>query len=187
MGFLVGFLAVWGVLVSLTIGFATGVTGKLCVLIVAWGPVGLLTWFLIARATGREKLHSAMLGALGVQPGAGFDHSEGGTGIALNPKSRTLALLADGGYQSYDYERVREWASNEQKAGQVVGFGLAGAASATGANIRAAREAAANTGLFVTVKDLGRPQWRVAMKDKAMRARWMELLQQEINEGGAAA
>lgn len=187
MGFLAGFFVLWGLFWSLSISFAAGVMGKLGVLILAWGPLGLLTWFLVARATGRERLHAAMLGALGVQAGMGFDHSECGTGIALNPKAKTLALLADGGYQSYDYERVREWASNEQKAGQVVGFGLAGAASATGANIRAAREAAANTGLFLTVKDLERPQWRVAMSDKAMRARWMELLQQEINEGGAAA
>ncbi|ATQ75791.1 hypothetical protein CR152_15600 [Massilia violaceinigra] len=172
----------WGIVVSTMVPFATGFFAKLATVLVAWGPVALLSWFLIARAFGREKLHAAMLGGLGIIAGQGLDHSEEGTGIALDPKSKTLGLLCDGGYQLYPFDKIREWASNEERPGGVVGFGVQGAIGAAGANIRAAREAAANTGLFVTVKDVGRPSWRVAMKDKAMRARWMEILQQEINE-----
>lgn len=177
----------WAMFWSMAIAFATGFLGKMGTFLLAWGPVTVLVWYALARAAGRDKLHAAMLGALGVQAGQGFDHAEAGTGIALDPTSKTLALLGDGGYRFYTYDKVREWVNSEERASGVVGFGLAGTASAAGANVRAAREAAANTGLFVSVKDVERPRWRIAMKDNAMRARWMELLQQEINEGGAAA
>ncbi|MES2316210.1 MAG: DUF4755 domain-containing protein [Pseudomonadota bacterium] len=158
----------------------------MALLFMAWGPLCLLAAFVFARAMRREKLHAAMLSALGIAPGQGLDHSENGTGIALDPKAKILALLGRGGYQVYAYDKIREWASNEERASGVVGAGLIGAVGAAGNNIRAAREAEANTGLFVTVKDLDNPQWRVAMKDRTMRARWMELLQQEINERQSA-
>lgn len=179
-------LVIWGMFWSMAIPFATGFFGKLGTVLLAWGPVAVFAWFHIARAFGREKLHAAMLGGLGIVAGQGLDHSEDGTGIALNPKTMTLGLLGEGGYQFYGYDKIREWASNEERAGGVVGVGVQGSVAAAGANIRAAREAKANTGLFVTVKDVGRPSWRVAMADKATRARWMEILQQELNEGGVA-
>lgn len=175
------FLA-WGVVWSMASAFASGFGEKLGTVLMAWAPVALLAWYCVARAIGREKLHAAMLGGLGIAAGQGLDHSEDGTGIAVDPKSKTIGLLCDGVYQLYAFDKIREWASNEERPGGVVGVGVQGAIGAAGANIRAAREAAANTGLFVTVKDVGRPSWRVAMKDKAMRARWMEILQQEINE-----
>lgn len=173
---------VWAIVVSTMVPFALGFFAKLLTALVAWAPVALFAWYCIARAIGREKLHAAMLGALGIVAGQGLDHSEEGTGIALDRKSKTLGLLCDGGYQLYPFDKIREWVSNEERASGVVGVGVQGAIGAAGMNIRAAREAAANTGLFVKVMDVGRPSWRVAMKDKAMRARWMEILQQEINE-----
>lgn len=172
----------WAIVVSTMVPFASGFFAKLLTVLVAWAPLALFAWFCVARAIGREKLHAAMLGELGIVAGQGFEHSEDGTGIALDPKSKTLGLLCDGVYQLYAFDTIREWASNEERPGGVVGVGVQGAIGAAGANIRAAREAAANTGLFVTVKDVGRPSWRIAMKDRAMRARWMEILQQEVNE-----
>ena len=50
------------------------------------------------------------------------------------------------------------------------------------ANARAAKQASANTGLFVLVKDVENPRWRIAMKDEGTQARWMEILRQEVNE-----
>jgi hypothetical protein len=44
------------------------------------------------------------------------------------------------------------------------------------------RDAAANTGFFVTVRDVDNPKWRIEMRDEATQARWMEILRQEINE-----
>lgn len=177
---------IWAIFWTSAAAFASSSMGKFGTILLAWAPVALLAWYAIARSLGRERLHAAMLSSLGIQEGLGLDHAEDGTGIAVNPKAKTVGLLADGVYQSYDYDKIREWASNEERAYGVVGVGLQGSIGAAGANIRAAREAAENTGLFVTVKDVGRPLWRVVMKDKAKRAQWVELLQQEINEGGVA-
>jgi hypothetical protein len=177
---------IWALIWSFAFSAKLDFMEKLTLVLMAYGPVCLLAWYEFARAMKRQKLHTAMLGALGIPEGQGLDHSENGTGIALDPKAKVLALLAGGGYQFYTYDKIREWASNEERASGVVGAGFVGTVGAASANIRAAREAAANTGLCVIVKDLERPEWRVEMKDRTVRARWMELLQQEINERHAA-
>ena len=188
MGFFATIFVIWGLIFSMFVPFAGGGLPALGVFLFAWMPTGLLVWFVLHRAGKRQALHLEMLAAAGVAPGTGFDHSEDGTGIALNRSERVLVLLADGAFKSYDYEQIRNWAIQEERPGTVVpAFGVANGIAAAGASARMAREAKANTGLFLEVKDLERPQWRVAMKEKMVRARWMELLRQEVNEGGAVA
>lgn len=77
---------------------------------------------------------------------------------------------------------VREWETRKERAGQFVGVGVRGSLAAVGASAQAEREAKANSGLFVTVKDIESPKWRIAMKDEVIQARWMEILRQEVNE-----
>ena len=188
MGFFATIFVLWGLFFSLFIPAAPGGLAALGLIAFAWVPTGLLVWFVLHRAGKREKLHREMLDAVGVPQGTGFDHAEEGTGIALNRSKREVGVLADGTWKIYPYEEIRSWTIQSQQAGRVVGgVGVANNVAAAGANARMAREAAANTGLFLTVKDLQAPQWRVAMKEPMVRARWMELLQQEINEGGVAA
>ncbi len=186
MGFLATIFVIWALVFSMFVpaaGSEVGGMAALGVALFAWAPTGLLVWFVFHRAGQREKLHRAMLKAAGVAPGTGFDHSEDGTGIALSRERRMVVLLADGGYEGYDYEQIRNWTIQEERPGTVVpAFGVANGIVAAGASARMAREAKANTGLFLTVKDLERPQWRVAMREPMVRARWMELLRQEINE-----
>lgn len=182
MGFFAVITVLWGAFWSFGIQFASGFDGKLGTVVLAWGPAVLLAWFVIDRALRREKLHDAALDSLGVAKGTGFDHSEDGTGIAINVKSRAVALIGDGGFKTYGYEQLRSWVDRETRPTGVVG----GTVQAAADNVRAAREAAANTGLFVAVKDVERPEWRVAMKDRMARARWMELLRQQINETPAS-
>ncbi|QJE02531.1 DUF4755 domain-containing protein [Massilia forsythiae] len=175
-------------IVSALVPFADGGFAKLVTLAVGWAPAGFLAWFAMNRAKRRQALHQQMLAAIGVAGDRGFDHAEEGTGIALNQAKRVVAVLADGSYREYRYEQVRQWSIREERAGAVVpAFGVASGVAAAGANARMARDALANTGLFLTVKDVDRPGWRVAMKDARTRERWMELLRQEINEGGVAA
>lgn len=145
-------------------------------------PTGLLVWSLIKRAGGREAAHQSMLQAAGVAQGAGFDHSEEGTGIAINKQGKTLSLLMGGFHKTYPYADIREWQSIKETAGAAVGVGVSGGLAAMGASERMKRDAAANTGFFVTVRDVDNPKWRIEMKDEATQARWMELLRQEINE-----
>lgn len=183
MGFLWTVAVVWGLVVSCLIPYAfkEGFLIGLMFLAVGWGPTALLVWFVVHRAGTREKAHAEMLSAAGVQAGSGLDHAEEGTGIAINKAAQTLTLLTGGFHKTYAFTEVREWETRKERAGQVVAVGVAGIAAA-GANARATRDAAANTGLFVTVKDVDNPKWRIAMRDEHAQARWMEILRQSINE-----
>lgn len=145
-------------------------------------PTGLLIWSLIKRAGGREAAHKAMLQEAGVSQGSGFDHAEADTAIALNKQAKTLSLLMGGFCKTYPYAAIREWQSIKETASSVVGVGVAGGLAAVGASERMKRDAAANTGFFVTVRDVENPKWRIEMKDEGTQDRWMELLRQEVNE-----
>jgi len=167
------------------------ILGGLCCLLVGWGPVVLIAQLdrkrLAKRSAEWARVHAEMLAAGGVAGGQGLDHSEDGTGIAINPQQRMVLLLAGGVFKSYDYEDVREWEAREERAGVAGGVGVRGALEADAVNARNARRAAQNTGFFVKARDRQSPEWRIAMKDKATRARWMEIFEQEINEGRQAA
>lgn len=146
--------------------------------LMGWAPTVPLVWFSIHRASKREAAHKAMLQEAGVAQGSGFDHAEADTGIAINKQAKTLSLLIGGFHKTYPYSDIREWQATKETPGVVVGGTLA----AAGAAAAMAAQAAANTGFFVTVRDVDNPKWRIAMKDVAMQARWMELMRQEVNE-----
>jgi hypothetical protein len=178
MGFLLWTGAIlWGLLLTLASFGAKG-GESLLMFFIGWAPAGLLVWFLIYRAGKREAAHTAMLQEAGVAQGSGFDHAEADTGIAINKQAKTLSLVIGGFYKTYPYTDIREWQAIKETPGVVVGGTLA----AAGAAAAMAGQAAANTGFFVTVRDVDNPKWRIAMKDVAMQARWMELMRQEINE-----
>jgi hypothetical protein len=178
----------WGLFWSGGLFFDSALSTKLGIFLLAWGPLGLMSWFFIQRASAREKQRGALLAALGVFPGSGWEHAEDGTAIALNPDKREVGVQVGPSFQVYPYEKVRHWEAREERPGVVVPkFGIANGVAAAGAQARLAREAAANTGLFIEVKDVEAPSWRIVMKDQSTRSRWIELLRQEINEGGAAA
>ncbi|MFC5548213.1 DUF4755 domain-containing protein [Massilia aerilata] len=188
MGLLAGVFVVWGLIVSVFAPFAPGGLAKLTVFAIGWAPTSALVWFAMERSKRRQEAHKKMLDDVGVAPGSGFDHSEDSTGIAINRDQRIVGVLKGGTYRTYGYEKLREWAIRDERAGRVTpAFGVANGVMAAGANARMERDARANTGLFLTFRDLDSPTWRVAMKDSATRERWMELLRQEVNEGGAAA
>jgi hypothetical protein len=177
MGFLWTVAILWGLFFCLgSLAFNGG--ESFIFFLVGCVPTGLLVWFLIHRASKREAAHTAMLQEAGVAQGSGFDHAEADTGIAINKQAKTLTLLIGGFYKTYPYTDIREWQANKETPGVVVGGNLA----AVGAEAAMRRQAAANTGFYVTVKDVDNPKWRIAMKDVAMQARWMELMRQEINE-----
>lgn len=137
----------------------------------------------------RASAHAEMLAGAGVSPNAGWDHSEQDSGVAINMAARTLTLLSNGKSKTYPFSDVREWSTNLATARQVVpiGGGFAGAVAMGSANIAAGLQAASATGLFVTVRDIENPKWRIEMSSEAVQARWMEILEQAINESHAPA
>lgn len=177
MGFLWTGAILWGLFFCLgSLAFNGG--ESFLVFLVGCAPTGLLVWFLIHRAGKREAAHTEMLQEAGVAQGSGLDHAEADTGIAINKQAKTLTLLISGFFKTYPYTDIREWESIKETPGVVVGGNLA----AVGAEVAMNRRAAANTGFFVTVRDVDNPKWRIAMNDVATQARWMELMRQEVNE-----
>ena len=152
-------------------------------MVVGFAPLIMLVRRNRGRTAKANEAHAAMLASAGVAPGAGFDHSEAGTGVAVNREAGTLSLRIGEKWKAYPFADVRGWETNKERAGQVVASNLTGAMASLGPNLRASQQAAANTGLFVTVRDIDNPKWRIAMGDEKTQARWMEILRQSINEG----
>jgi hypothetical protein len=151
---------------------------------VGFAPMALMIRSQRRRRAQWNELVARMLDAAGVAPGSGFEHAEDGTAIALNARARTLTLLRDGSWKTYPFADVREWSTRIVTADQyLVGGSVLGGAAAMSSNASARREAAADSGLFVRVRDVQRPEWRVSMVDRDAQARWMEILDQAINEG----
>jgi hypothetical protein len=151
-----------------------------------WGPILAICAFLIRRSIKRQEFHARLLQEVGIQAGAGLDHCEGGDGIAIDPKGKRLVLYNGKRWKAYPYEDVRGWEDIHETAGQIVGAGLgvSGGLAAGASNLGAAQRAAKATGFFVTVRDTQTPKWRITMANAQQRSRWMEIMQQELNEGG---
>ena len=116
-----------------------------------------------------------------------FHHFEGMTGVTLNEsKSEIILTNRKGMVKSYPYNFIRAWEIKEETPGKVVSSALVGSISAGTANAGAAARARMNTGLFIQVKDIDYPEWRVSMFGRNDRKRWFEILNQSINEGGVA-
>lgn len=166
-----------------------GAITTLIVLAIAFTPLALTIRTRNARRAEKVALFAAACEAVGVPAGsARFAHQEGDTIIVLNPGARKIAVSARGESKVYGYDEVREWdARKVSRAGGAVGFGGVGTVAAGSQNIAASMQADRETGLFLTVRDIAHPLWRISMFDSSDRARWAEILRQELSEGGAAA
>ncbi len=110
-----------------------------------------------------------------------YRHFYGGSGVALDPQKHELHLYAKPHYRVYPYAHVRGWERNLVEPGAVVSGGMQGAAL----NVQQGLQARAASGLFVTVKDVEHPRWRIRFAKPQLKRelpRWMEILEQQINE-----
>lgn len=114
-------------------------------------------------------------------------------GVAINKKLRKLHVfewrpitsLFIGNsafrFKSYDFDDVREWSILDVKSGRVFGVGIGAGLAAMGENHRATIAAAEQSGLFICVKDINRPEWQINLAPK-LQKKWFEILNQFINE-----
>ena len=160
--------------------------GSIFLMVVAYAPLAYVIrqWWV---ERGKHKVAvMGMVADSGTQPESGYSHAEGRSAISLDKDARTVTMLSEGVKKTYPYSSVRSWEVNKVTAGETIGVGVVGATAALGANLRAARQAKAASGLFVTVKDVDYPKWRIEMKDQRNQDRWMEILRQEINYDGSS-
>lgn len=100
------------------------------------------------------------------------------TGIAVSPERKMIKLKEGSREQEYPLDMVRSWESSLQTGGFAVGTGLNAASHNLGRGMANKRA----SGLFVYTKDIDNATWRVAMYDQREQAKWMEILQQCVNE-----
>lgn len=119
--------------------------------------------------------------------GAPYAYIGGNTGIAVNTEKRIVRLKEGKSIKEYAFTAIREWRTNLSSGGEVFsagGIGLAGmhaGIAAAGHNARNARRNRKESGLFISVRDIDRPEWRIDMPNEKNQKRWMEILRQAIH------
>lgn len=109
-----------------------------------------------------------------------YVHSYDNTGIAYDPSTRRVKLLNMFNRKlvtrDYDLQQLRGYESKRLSGGQILGTG----AQAAGTGIRIDHENRMGSGVFINVKDVDYPKWRIAFhrKDTALQNRWEEILNQ---------
>lgn len=183
------FSIIFAVITSVAASQAESSITILIALAIAFTPLALTFRTLSARRARKVALFTAAYKAIGIPAGsARFAHQEGDTLIVLNPNTRKISLSVSGESKVYGYDEVRDWdARKVSRTGGAVGFGGVGTIAASSQNIAASMKADRETGLFLTMRDIEHPQWRVSMFDASDRVRWAEILRQELSEGGVAA
>jgi hypothetical protein len=157
---------------------------------VFWG-VAALVWAGYKLKTGPAPAKAGRGGldeALQMMRALPYQHFADKTGIAVDPGQRTLHLLAGGVYKAYSFDDVRTWSTNLHHGGMVYGSGL----NVAVANLANARQNAEASGLFLEVRDIDHPLWKIRFPTRKVQecemllARWSEILRQHLNEAAQA-
>ena len=111
-----------------------------------------------------------------------FSHSADNTGIALSTQLRNIVLVHGTDRREYPFTDIRRWEriwllGTPQVTTSVM------ASRADRAHAKEIDHAnRSNSGLFIEVRDIQFPRWRVAFDDYNDLTRWCEILQQCVNE-----
>lgn len=165
------FLAILGVVVL----FTGNIFPALCIL----APVALF-WKVTKLQDNKGKTAFEKMAS---EIGANRSWWGNANGIALSSNKSKILFAKDGVVKTYDFDQVRSWESRIDStriqgnaSPDNAGFDLAQA------KLAAVAQRHANTGMFISVKDIENPVWHIKMMKEADLAKWFEILTQEINE-----
>ena len=142
--------------------------GSIATLMMVAGVVMLLISFAGTKTAGPSE----------IPDGYKYGFQSEGTAIAACPERRVLKLTDGKKQREYVFSDVRSWDTNRETGGHFISGGMA----ALGHNIRTNRENKRNSGLFVHVRDIDNPVWRINMLQEKDQPRWMEILRQTLND-----
>lgn len=121
-------------------------------------------------------------------PDAKYSFAYGKFGISVVPQTETIHLMEDGNTKTYEFKDIRSWNTNVQSGGNAtyVGGNAFTAMGIGSDNRKTERDNERRTGLFVSVRDVDRPIWRVKfsedlVEEERQQARWFEILNQTVN------
>lgn len=101
-------------------------------------------------------------------------HFYDSTGIAISRDAKQVALIQYTKKAVYDASLIRGHRMSYVEADRIYD----GSVQAAVVNMKLKSDAAAETGLFVQVKDIENPEWRISMPVKKDQAKWHEILTQ---------
>ena len=175
-----------GLLVILMLGVAGGQASGW------WMGGGLIVFTLAIMAfKGADQSAKAKRGSEWSDrfPGAKHKFAHGDFGIAADETAKLLHLNEGGHTKSYAFSDVREWTTKLQTGGRIVygGGGAMNALAVGSTNREQEKNNQENSGLFVSVRDVDKPVWRISFskdeaEEKAQQARWHEILTQLLRD-----
>lgn len=164
------------------------------VMSVYWVPIFFISAMLCATAFGKyvvRKNNDATFNYLNENNDGIYLHKFNDCEIRLDTNKQEVFLKNSEGANTYSFEEIKEWSYNITYGGEVAGTGL----SSIRENGKTLSQNIADTGLFIRVKDVRKPEWHIqfyprndsfnsrkGINDlKAQLNQWMEIFDQNLN------
>ncbi|ENG3935231.1 DUF4755 domain-containing protein [Escherichia coli] len=164
------------------------------VMSVYWVPLFFISAMLCATAYGKyvvRKNNDATFNYLNENNDGIYIHKFNDSEIRLDKNKQEVFLKNSAGAKTYSFNDIKEWRYNITYGGKVAGAGL----SSIRENGKTLGQNIADTGLFIRVKDVRKPEWHIrfyprndafnssnGLNDlKTQLNQWMEIFDQNLN------
>ncbi|ENU0191249.1 DUF4755 domain-containing protein [Klebsiella oxytoca] len=164
------------------------------VMSVYWVPLFFISAMLCATAYGKyvvRKNNDATFNYLNENNDGIYIHKFNDCVIRLDKNKQEVFLKNSAGEETYSFNDIKEWRYNITYGGEVAGAGL----SSIRENGKTLGQNIADTGLFIRVKDVRKPEWHIrfyprndafnssnGLNDlKTQLNQWMEIFDQNLN------
>ena len=164
------------------------------VMSVYWVPLFFISVMLCATAYGKyfvRKNNDATFNYLNENNDGIYIHKFNDCEIRLDKNKQEVFLKNSAGAKTYSFNDIKEWRYNITYGGEVAGAGL----SSIRENGKTLGQNIADTGLFIRVKDVRKPEWHIrfyprndafnssnGLNDlKTQLNQWMEIFDQNLN------
>lgn len=182
------------VLLAIALPVLVAYFGGSKVMSVYWVPLFFISSMLCATAFGKyvvKRNNSATLNYLNDNNDGIYFHKFNESEIRLDTNKQEVFLKNDEGAKTYSFEEIKEWSYNITYGGEVAGTGL----SSIRENGKTLSQNIAETGLFIRVKDVSKPEWHIrfyprndafnssnGLNDlKTQLNQWMVIFDQNLN------
>ncbi|ATB09584.1 DUF4755 domain-containing protein [Escherichia coli] len=164
------------------------------VMSVYWVPLFFVSAMLLATAYGKyvvKKNNSSTFNYFNDNNDGIYLHKFNECEIRLDTNKKEVFLKNEKGAKTYSFDDIKEWSYNITYGGEVAGAGL----SSIRENGKTLGQNLSETGLFIRVKDVRKPEWHIrfyprnsafnshnGLNDlKAQLNQWMEIFDQNLN------
>ncbi|EAW6126958.1 DUF4755 domain-containing protein [Escherichia coli] len=182
------------VLLAIALPVFVAYFGGAKVMSVYWVPLFFVSAMLLATAYGKyvvRKNNSATVNYLNENNDGIYLHKFNDCEIRLDTNKQEVFLKNDEGAKTYSFKEIKEWSYNISYGGEITGDSL----KAIRENGKILGQNIADTGLFIRVKDVRKPEWHIrfyprndsfksrkGINDlKAQLNQWMEIFDQNLN------